>query len=106
MSAESLSFTARLLAWQTGHYGELCYVLIDGEAAETISSHELIRRLETGRRRGFGSVKLEVAVGGSRWSTSAFPLSGGGWFLPIKKAVRNAEGLSVGDMVTVTLDLK
>lgn len=105
MSAETLSFTAPLLAWRTGHHGDICYVLIDGDVAEAISAHELMHRLETGHRRGFGSVKVEVAIGESRWSTSVFPPGEGGWFLPVKKAVRRAEGLATGDAVTVRLAL-
>jgi len=105
VSAETLSFTAPLLVWRTEHHGDICYVLIDGEAAEAIGAHELIRRLETGHRRGFGSVKVAVAIGDSRWSTSVFPPGEGGWFLPIKQAVRRAEGLETGDTVTVRLTL-
>ena len=105
MSAETLSFTAPLRAWRTGRHGDLCYVLIDGDVAEAISTHELMRRLETGHRRGFGSVRVEVAVGDSRWTTSVFPPGEGGWFLPVKKAVRRAEGLATGDAVTVRLAL-
>lgn len=33
-----------------------CVVIVDA-AAKTISAHELVRRLELGRRRGFGSPK-------------------------------------------------
>ena len=81
------------------------YVVITGAAAEAISGHELVRRLEFGRRRGFGSVKVEVMVGGSRWSTSVFPQKSGGWFLPMKKAICRAEGLESGDEVQGSLEL-
>lgn len=92
MSAETVSFTAPLLVWRTEKYGEIGYVRIEDEAAEAIGAYELMRRLELGRRRGFGSVKVEVRVGASRWSTSVFPQKQGGWFLPVKKAVCRAEG--------------
>ena len=53
---------------------------------------------------GFGSVKVEVAVGSTRWATSLFPDSTRGtYLLPIKKAVRVAENLEPGDMATVNL---
>ena len=105
MSAETVSFTAPLRVWRTEKYGDIGYVTIDGGAAEAISAHELIRRLELGRRRGFGSVKVNVTVGDSRWSTSVFPPKEGGWFLPVKKAICRAEGLEAGDEVAVRLEL-
>jgi len=103
--SETVSFTAPLSVWRTGQYGDIGYVTIDGAAAEAIAAFELVRRLELGRRRGFGSVKVEAAVGATRWSTSVFPQKGGGWFLPVKKAVCRAEGLAAEDDVAVTLEL-
>ena len=100
-----IDFSAPLLAWRTEKYGDMCYVVITGAAAEAISGHELVRRLEFGRRRGFGSVKVEVMVGGSRWSTSVFPQKSGGWFLPMKKAMCRAEELEAGDEVQGSLEL-
>ncbi len=101
----TLSFTAPLSVWRTEKYGDIGYVTIDAAAAEAIGAHELMRRLELGRRRGFGSVKVEAAIGASRWSTSVFPQKGGGWFLPVKKAICRAEDLAEDDEVAVTLDL-
>ena len=105
MSAETVSFIAPLLVWRTEQYGDIGYVRITGEAAETIVTHELLRRLELGRRRGFGSVKVEAVTGASRWSTSVFPQKEGGWFLPVKKAICRAEGLEAGDQVALRLEL-
>ena len=104
MSADAVSFTAPLLVWLIENEGEMAYVSIAGEAAEAIGEHELIRRLELGRR-GFGSVKVEVEVGESRWSTSVFPQKAGGWFLPVKKAICRAEGLAEDDEIAVRLKL-
>ena len=102
---DTVTFTAPLSVWRTEQYGDIGYVVIEGEAAEAIGAHELMRRLELGRRRGFGSVKVEAAVGASRWSTSVFPQKGGGWFLPVKKAICRAETLTTGDDVAVRLEL-
>ena len=56
--------------------------------------------------RGFGSLRVDVVVGGTRWRTSIFPSSTGGTYvLPVKKAVRTAEGLGAGDTVHVGLTL-
>jgi len=103
--ATTVGFAAPLSVWRTEDYGDIGYVTIEGEAAEAIAAHELARRLELGRRRGFGSVKVEVAVGGSRWSTSVFPQKGGTWFLPVKKAICRAERLKAGGEVEVRLEL-
>ena len=55
---------------------------------------------------GFGSIKVEAAVGSTRWMTSLFPdKSRGTYLLPVKKAVRVGEDLEVGDVVGVTLRL-
>ncbi len=105
MSAQAVRFTAPLLVWSAGKYGNMGYVRIDGAAGEAISAHELVRRLELGRRRGFGSVKVNARIGESRWSTSVFPPKEGGWFLQVKKAICRAEGLGKGDEVEVELEL-
>ena len=55
-------------------------------------------------RSGFGSVRVEVSVGSSTWRTSVFPSKKEATYvLPVKKAVRRAEGLDVGDVVRVAL---
>ena len=47
-----------------------------------------------------------MTVGDSTWTTSIFPDSvRGGYVLPIKRAVRQAEDLDVGDFATVTVEL-
>jgi len=57
-----------------------------------------------GRTGGFGSVRVDVVVGSSRWSTSLFPDSREStYLLPVKKAVRRAEHLDEGGDVDVTL---
>lgn len=67
---------------------------------------EDVRELTAGRRRGFGSVRVRATVGATTWTTSVFPDSRRGAFLlPVKKAVRTAEGLDDGEPVTVALEL-
>ncbi|THG34470.1 DUF1905 domain-containing protein [Glaciibacter flavus] len=55
-------------------------------------------------RRGFGAVKVRARIGSTTWTTSIFP-SGESYVLPLKKAVRVAEGISESDTVTVVLDV-
>ena len=65
-----------------------------------------IRDRAGGLRRGFGSLRVRATVGGTTWATSIFPGSGtGGYVLPVKRRVRDAESLAVGDVATVTVEL-
>ena len=65
-----------------------------------------IAEVTAGMTRGFGSVRVEVELGPSRWRTSLFPdTKRGCYILPMKKAVRKANGVGHGDVVAVTLRL-
>jgi len=86
-------------------YAPMGFLRIPPEAAEAIVGHEFERRLEMGKRRGFGSVKVTVTLGDSTWQTSLFPNKDGSWFLPIKKPVRVAEGLVDGAEARVEIEL-
>lgn len=66
---------------------------------------EIAQRSE-GRTNGFGSVRVEVQVGGTRWSTSLFPdKRQRTYVLPVKRSVREAETLTDGQDVDVVLAL-
>lgn len=55
-------------------------------------------------RGGFGSVKVEVSVGATTWSTSLFPSAElESFVLPMKKAVRQREDLRENAPVAITL---
>ena len=48
--------------------------------------------------------RVEVTVGATTWATSLFPDSARGtYLLPMKQAVRTAEGLADGSQVRVTV---
>ena len=70
-----------------------------------LDGRPLMRRLEEGRRRGFGSVKVTAGIGSSRWRTSVFPNRDGEWIMLVKAAIRRAEGLGVDDIVEGALEL-
>ncbi len=91
--------------WTGGTNGTWHFLTIDGEAGEVLTATALMQRLETGRRAGFGSLKVKAQIGESSFNTSVFPSKGAGWMLPVKAAVRKAEGLAEGDTVTVTLEV-
>lgn len=55
-------------------------------------------------RVGFGSIRVQVTIGSSSWGTSIFPSKElGSFLLPLKKQVRETEGLGVGDVCHVHL---
>lgn len=54
---------------------------------------------------GWGVIPVEVCTGGTRWRTSLFPKDGG-YVVPLKDAVRRAEGLAVGDTVSLRLTVR
>lgn len=59
-----------------------------------------------GRTGGFGSVKVRATIGATSWATSLFPSKAtGGFILPLKAAVRKAEGISADDEVEVLLEV-
>ena len=70
------------------------------------TSDEIKAITDGGPRRGFGSVRVEVAAGPTTWRTSIFPSAQTGCYvLPMKKAVRAAAKIEAGDDVTVALRL-
>ncbi len=54
---------------------------------------------------GLGSVRVRATIGSSTWTTSIFPGSEASYVLPVKRPVRVAEALDVGDVATVTVEL-
>jgi hypothetical protein len=50
----------------------------------------------------WGVVPVRARIGGTEFTTSMFPREGT-WFLPVKDAVRRAEGIALGDVLDVRL---
>src|SRR5665648_1250152 len=57
--------------------------------------------LAGGVSRGLGSLRVDVTIGDTDWRPSIFPSTSGTYVLPVKKAVRTAEGSTTGDTVPV-----
>lgn len=106
--SDTVTFTSALWRWSSdgSPAGGWFFLTIDGAAGEQIAAHEAMRRMELGRGRGFGSVKVRARIGESEWATSVFPSKHhGGYLLPVKAAVRKAEGLAERDEVNASLEL-
>jgi hypothetical protein len=95
-----VEFEAELWLWEARRAESWTFVSLPVAASEEISD------LTGGRRRGFGSLRVRAAVGGSTWTTSIFPDSArGAYVLPVKRAIRTAESLDAGDVAMVTVEL-
>jgi Domain of unknown function (DUF1905) len=104
---ETYTATATLWIWTTDKAPASWHFLtLTGDVADAIHAIALMRRLEFGRKRGWGSMKVRATIGDTHWDTSIFPAKeSGGWMLPVKAAVRKTEGLIAGDEVTLTVKI-
>lgn len=90
------SFRAPL--WEMPSAGALVFVSLPVDASDAIKA------IPRPPRPGFGSLRVTATIGGTVWSTSIFPDSKGGCYvLPVKKAVRSAERIDLGDAVEVSV---
>jgi len=54
---------------------------------------------------GWGMIPVSGVIGETEFTTSLWPKEGG-YIVPIKTTVRAAEGIALGDLVTVSLTLR
>jgi uncharacterized protein DUF1905 len=90
--------TAPLQLW-TSPDGSSHFLVLPEEQALEVRAHAMMNP------RGFGSVRVECAIGDIAWRTSLFPRKSGGYFLPMKADVCRRAGISAGDVATVELEL-
>lgn len=94
-----IAVTATLWLWN-GEKGSWHFLTVPVEQAAEIRMESL------GPRSGFGSVKVEAAIGDVCWRTSIFPVSKTGeYVLPVKADVRRRAAISAGDEVAFSLTL-
>lgn len=98
-------FDAELWLWDARQGDSWTFVNLPDEASAEIRS--TLKGLATGAfPRGFGSVRVIVTLGSTTWKTSIFPdAKAGVYVLPLKKAVRTAEGVEAGDTATLKVEL-
>lgn len=90
------TFTAAVWEWSGDHPSWFMLTVPEDESDQ-------IEELTTSTV-GFGSVKVEVTIGDTQWRTSLFPSKEAeAYVLPLKKAVRKAEGLEDGTEAEVTV---
>lgn len=65
---------------------------------------EEIKAVSSRLTYGWGVIPASARVGKTDYTTSLFPKDGG-YLLPVKVRVQRAEGIAVGDVVSVRLEL-
>jgi uncharacterized protein DUF1905 len=99
MEMWSCEFDAELWIWEASPAAaSWVFLTVPEDETEEIG-------LRAGPPHGFGSVRVEASIGGSTWRTSVFPDKTRGFVLPVKRAVRRAESLDIGDSALVRLTL-
>lgn len=90
-------FTAELWIWDVRKSDSWTFATVPPDHSDDL-------RARSDPRGGFGSIPVEVTIGGSTWRTSVFPDKESGCFvLPVKAAVRRTEGITAGDDVRISL---
>jgi len=96
-SRREWSFDAPVRRWREGSWR---FVTVPEGVSDEVDE------VVGGSTGGFGSVRVEVTVGATVWRTSLFPSAeAGAYVLPVKKAVRVAEGLADDAVAEVTIRL-
>lgn len=100
MTGATFTFSAALWLWDFEGGTAWVFVTLPEQASDAIAN------MPRAPKPGFGAIRVAVMLGGSRWSTSIFPDSKvGRYILPVKKAVRRAEGVDVDDTVEITVTM-
>lgn len=95
-----LKYTFRATLWRWSANASWVFLTVPADAGDEIDDRY------GSTAGGFGAVKVAVRIGTTAWRTSIFPsTTHGGYVLPVKKAVRTAEGIDVDDEATIRLDV-
>ena len=92
-----LEFSGELILWR----GPAPYKFVAVPEPESSD----IRAVASLVTYGWGVIPVSVRIGETEWTTSLFPKDGG-YLVPIKAAVQKAEGIEVGDVLTLGLRIE
>ncbi|MGR0318986.1 DUF1905 domain-containing protein [Agromyces sp. ZXT2-3] len=93
---EEYRFTAVVYRWEERAADSWFFVDVPADLSDEIRDRPRMPR-------GFGSVRVSATIGGTTWRTSIFP-GRERYALPLKRAVRDAEGIEPGEPVDVHLE--
>lgn len=74
------------------------FVTVDADAAAELAE------VASDVSYGWGMIPVRVTLGHTSWTTSLWPKDGA-YVVPLKDAVRHAEGVELGDVVTVDIEV-
>jgi hypothetical protein len=74
------------------------FITVDGEQAAAVE------HASSAVTYGWGMIPVTCRIGRTTWKTSLWPKDGR-YIVPLKTAVRSKEGVELGDVVTVHLEL-
>lgn len=94
MTGMDLEFTGEIWQWR----GPAPYYFVTVPEDES----QEIQAIANALTYGWGMIPVRVRIGDTEWTTSLWPKDGG-YVVPLKDAVRNAEGIEEGDRITVVL---
>jgi Domain of unknown function (DUF1905) len=89
-----LEFSGEVWSWR----GPAPYHFVTVPEAECAE----LRAMAPAVTYGWGMIPGELSIGATRWTTSLWPKDGG-YVVPLKDKVRNAERIALGDTVTIRL---
>ncbi len=92
-----LTFSGEIWNWR----GPSPYHFVTVPAAECVELHDVSSMVSY----GWGMIPVTARINSTSWSTSLFPKNGG-YIVPVKDKVRNAEGLDVGEVVIIALTVE
>ena len=92
----NLEFTGQIWYWK-GPAPHHFVTVPDEECLELAEVSQLVTY-------GWGMIPVTARIGKTKWKTSLFPKDGG-YIVPLKAAMRQAERLEVGDTVTIRLEV-
>ena len=92
--AEHFVFTGPVFEWR----GPAPYHFVEVPSEDAADLKELSVEVTY----GWGMIPVLMRLGETRWETSLWPKDGG-YVVPLKDAVRHAEDLEEGELVTVEL---
>jgi hypothetical protein len=89
-------FSGEIFSWR----GPAPYYYVAMPEEESLDLKEMSAELSY----GWGVIPVRVRIGDTEWTTSLFPKDGL-YLVPLKDKIRNAEGLSEGDTISVRLSV-
>lgn len=95
--AGDLEFSGEVVEWR----GPAPFYFVVAPAEESQWLTEIMRDVTY----GWGMIPVTGRVGETEFTTSLWPREGA-WWVPLKAAVRRAEGIELGDTVTVALTIR